>query len=256
MYIILTAMKFYFITKSLFSIRFFKTLALHQHRALAIWIVDIVCGFLQYWHVKCNLQFTYAYSACLLTAQICSLISLYIVNQQEHLKKIITTNIFSRNHQLRRRLPPSFRLIRRRFVRRNFIGHHGWNGRESTNQLRQHISHIITLYFLFHQLPYTISPGYYPVLVVLNSSPVSFPPETAFLCFSRPPGCTKDHEATNSFRNHYDNFSDYSIIKVNLEFKYLLGIKDVNQYSFTHLSLVHRALCGAMCALAIAIVLY
>ncbi len=35
LYITLTAIKFYFIIKSLFSIRFFKTLAL-QHRALAI----------------------------------------------------------------------------------------------------------------------------------------------------------------------------------------------------------------------------
>ncbi len=39
------------------------------------------------------------------------------------------------------RLPPSLRILRG-FVRRNVIGHHVWNGRESTNQLRQHISHI------------------------------------------------------------------------------------------------------------------
>ncbi len=39
------------------------------------------------------------------------------------------------------RLPPSLRILRG-FVRRNVIGHHGWNGRESTNQLRQHISHM------------------------------------------------------------------------------------------------------------------
>ncbi len=59
------------------------------------------------------------------------------------LKKIITTVIFSINHQPKRtRLPPSFMLMRHRFVRRNFIGHHGWNGQESTNQLWQHISHM------------------------------------------------------------------------------------------------------------------
>ncbi len=34
-----------------------------------------------------------------------------------------------------------FELLLLGFVRRNFIGHHRWNGRESTNQLRQHISH-------------------------------------------------------------------------------------------------------------------
>ncbi len=57
------------------------------------------------------------------------------------LKKIITTVIFSRNHQPRRtRLPPSFMLMWWGFVRHNFIGHHRWNGWELTNQLRQHIS--------------------------------------------------------------------------------------------------------------------
>ncbi len=72
----------------------------------------------------------------------------------------------------------------RGFVRRNFIGHHGWNGRESTNQLRQHISHIATLHFLFHRLPYTISP-------------TSLQPGMTFLCFSRPPRCSKDHGSRN-----------------------------------------------------------
>ncbi len=33
-----------------------------------------------------------------------------------------------------------FELVLHGFVRCNFIGHHGWNGRESTNQLWQHIS--------------------------------------------------------------------------------------------------------------------
>ncbi len=32
--------------------------------------------------------------------------------------------------------------ILRRFVKRTVIGYHEWNGRESTNQLRQHISHM------------------------------------------------------------------------------------------------------------------
>ncbi len=59
------------------------------------------------------------------------------------LKIIIITVIFSRNHQQRRmRLPSYFMLMWRRFVRRNFIGHHRWNGWESTNQLWQHISHM------------------------------------------------------------------------------------------------------------------
>ncbi len=82
------------------------------------------------------------------------------------------------------------------FVRRNFIGHHGWNGRESTNQLQQHISHIETLYFLFYRLlvhNLTIYPGFYPVLVILNISPTSPQTGRAFLCFSHPPGCAKDH---------------------------------------------------------------
>ncbi len=39
------------------------------------------------------------------------------------------------------RLPPSLKILRG-FVRCNVIGHHGWNGRESTNQLRQHIIHM------------------------------------------------------------------------------------------------------------------
>ncbi len=110
---------------------------------------------------------------------------------------LIKPKTFSRNHQLSTRLPPSFLLIQCGFVRRNFIGHRRWNGRESTNQLRQHISHIATLYFMFHLLPYTISPGYCPDLVILNISPASLPNGTAFLCFSGPPrfpGCAKDHE--------------------------------------------------------------
>ncbi len=59
----------------------------------------------------------------------------HIVNHQECFKNIITTVIFSRNHQPRRpRLPPFFMLMPHGFVRCNFIGHHGWNGWESTNQ--------------------------------------------------------------------------------------------------------------------------
>ncbi len=50
--------------------------------------------------------------------------------------------IVSRNHQRSRENNNAtiFELVLRGFVRRNFIGHHGWNGQESTNQLRQHIS--------------------------------------------------------------------------------------------------------------------
>ncbi len=105
--------------------------------------------------------------------------SLITRNTEECFKKIITMKLFSRNHQLRGRLPPSFMLVRRGFVRRNFIGHHGWNGRESTNQLQQHISHIATLYFLFHHIlvhNLTICPGFCPVMVILNISPSSLPP--------------------------------------------------------------------------------
>ncbi len=167
-------MKFYFIIKSLFSIRFSK------HSASCVCFVnsrDIVCGFPQYWHVKCNLPLTYAYCTCLVTAKICSLIPIYIVNHQKCLKKIITTNISPRNHQPRR-LPSSFMLMRCRFVRCNFIGHNGRNGRESTNQLQQHIRHIETLYFLFHWLLIhdkiyrdAISPSVYTVLDILKMSP-------------------------------------------------------------------------------------
>ncbi len=53
--------------------------------------------------------------------------------------------IVSRNHHLswdaRGRLLPSLKVMLRGFVRRNIIGHHGCNGRESTNQVWQHISH-------------------------------------------------------------------------------------------------------------------
>ncbi len=53
------------------------------------------------------------------------------------------TVIFSRNHQRRRpRLPPSFMLMRRGFVRCNFIGHHGWDGQESINQPRSFCRHV------------------------------------------------------------------------------------------------------------------
>ncbi len=48
------------------------------------------CGFLQYWHIKFNLLPTYAYPACLITTNICSLIFLYIVNHQQCLDKIMT----------------------------------------------------------------------------------------------------------------------------------------------------------------------
>ncbi len=136
---ILTAMKFYFIIKSLFSIRFFKTLVLqlHQHRALTfVNSRDIVCGFLQYWHVKCNLPLTYAYSACLPTSKICSHISLYIVNHQECFKKIITMKVLSRNHQLRTRLPPSFVLIRRRVCKMQFR----WSSRMEWPRINQSAS--------------------------------------------------------------------------------------------------------------------
>ncbi len=51
-------------------------------------------GFFQVWHIKCNLPLTCAYSACLLTANICSLISLYIINHQECFKKIVTIGNF------------------------------------------------------------------------------------------------------------------------------------------------------------------
>ncbi len=75
-------------------------------RVSAVNSVHIHCLLLradhQFWHVKCNLPLTYVYSACSLTANICWLISLYIVNHQECFKKIITTVLFSRNHQPRR----------------------------------------------------------------------------------------------------------------------------------------------------------
>ncbi len=195
MYITLTSVKFYFIIKSFFSIRFFQNISTPSASCVGCWL-DIVCGFLQYWHVKCNLPLTYIYSACLLTAKMCSLISLYIVNHKECFKKIITTIIFSRKHQLRKRLLPYFMLMQRGFVRRNFIGHHRWNGRESTNQLRQHISHANSCISCFIGYSYTISPDYYLVLVILNISPAYLPFGMVFLCFSRPPGCprwAKDH---------------------------------------------------------------
>ncbi len=83
------------------------------------------------------------------TTNICFHISLYIVNYWECFKIIIA---IARNHQLKTRLLPFFMLMQRRFVKCNFIDHHRWNGRESTNQLWQHISYIKTLYFLFHRL--------------------------------------------------------------------------------------------------------
>ncbi len=64
---------------------------------------------------------------------------------------------------------------------------------ESTNRHLEYKWHHI-LCFISHS--YTISPTYYQVLVILNSSPTSLPTGMAFLCFSRPPGCpgcAKDH---------------------------------------------------------------
>ncbi len=46
------------------------------------------------------------------------------------------------------RLPPSLRILHG-FVRRNVIGHYGWNGWELTNQLRQHISSIMEYAHVF-----------------------------------------------------------------------------------------------------------
>ncbi len=140
MYISLTAMKFYFIIKSFFSLHFIKT---STPSALCIGYVVLETSFVASYSID---TLNVIYRSCTpillvsLPQKICSLISLYIVNHRECFKKIITMITFSRNHQLRKRLPPSFKLMRHGFVRRNFIGPDGWNGRESTNQLRQHIS--------------------------------------------------------------------------------------------------------------------
>ncbi len=142
MYITLTAMKFYFIIKSLFSIHFFKTLAPHQHRALAIdYSSDIVVA-------SSSIDtLNVIYHSHMLILLVC-LPQIYVHSSpytslitRNALNKLITV-IFSRNHQLRTRLAPSFMLMRRRFVRCNYIGHQGWNVWESTNQLQQHISHM------------------------------------------------------------------------------------------------------------------
>ncbi len=107
MYITLSAIKFYFIIKSLFSIRFFKTLA-PRHHALAIDYSDIVM------------------------AMVSS--SFDMLNVIYHSHTLI---------QLRRtRLPPFSMLMPLGFVRRNFIGHHGWNGSESTNEPRSFCHHL------------------------------------------------------------------------------------------------------------------
>ncbi len=72
--------------------------------------------------------------------------SLWIVWPMSENSKIIMKVNVSRNHHLSwealGRLPPYLKEMLRGFVRCNFIDHHGWNGRESTNQLQQHISHM------------------------------------------------------------------------------------------------------------------
>ncbi len=139
------------------SLHFFKTLArLHQHRGLAfdytVFIVET--SFVASYSIDTLNVIYRSHTPILLVwlQQKYIRISLYIINHLECFKKIITTIIFIRNHQLRRRLLPSFMLMRRGFVRCNFIGYHGWNGQGSTNQLWQHISHVEHLYFLFHRL--------------------------------------------------------------------------------------------------------
>ncbi len=80
----------------------------------------------------------------------------------------------SRNYQLRRtRLLPSFMLMLCKFVRRNFIGHHGWNDRGiRINQSAFRIQ-MASYTCLIGQSSKreTISPSYYPVLAILNSTP-------------------------------------------------------------------------------------
>ncbi len=75
-----------------------------------------------------------------MSANICSLIPLYIVNHQEFVKKNNNdSNFLQKSRAEKNNIAPSFMLMWHGFVRRNFIGHNGWS--ESTNQLRQHISH-------------------------------------------------------------------------------------------------------------------
>ncbi len=145
MYINVTTITFYFIIKSLFSIRFFKTLA-PQHCALAIDYSDIIVVMASSSFDTLNV----IYCSHMLIKLVC-LPQIYVhsspytqlVNQQECFKQIITTVIFSRNHQPRRpRLLPHFMLMPCRFIRCNFIGHHGWNGWESTDQPRSFCYHV------------------------------------------------------------------------------------------------------------------
>ncbi len=128
-----------------------------KHRALSVHYnsSDIIVGSskLQYWHVKCNLPLIYAYSACLLTANICSHISLYIVIHWECFKIIITMVIFSRNRQLRwTRLPPSLvnamQVCKTQFHWSSWMEWPGINQSASTT----HQPWETLLYFLFHRL--------------------------------------------------------------------------------------------------------
>ncbi len=105
--------------------------------------------------------------------------------------------IFSRNHKLKRtRLPPSFMLMHNRFVRCHFISHHGQNSRESSNQLRQHISHInlcFSCFIIWSKVAlywYTDNPSFLQIFCIFNIIPASLPTRTAFLCLSHHPGCT------------------------------------------------------------------
>ncbi len=121
-------------------------------------------------------------------------------------------------------------LMWRGFVRRNFISHHRWNGRESTNQLQQHISHIETLYFLFHRLlvdNITIYPGFYPVLAILNISHSSLPTRRAFLCFFVLPDALK----TMTCRVSSQREADLSWLTNSFLWKTLQGSQNLYHFS-------------------------
>ncbi len=147
MLVIYLGMKFYFRIKFFWAIFFFKRLAPHQHRAMAILVLVVQSDIIVASFSIDTLNVIYRSHTLILLVclpQICVHSSSYTsLIKGNALKKIITTVIFSRNHQQRRpRLLPSFMLMRCRFVRRNFIGHHRWNGRESTNQPLSFYCHV------------------------------------------------------------------------------------------------------------------
>ncbi len=147
-------MKFYFIIKSLFSISFFKTLAPHQHRALAIdHSSDIVVASISIDRLNV------IYRSHILILLVCFIIYMftylppYIVNHQECLKKINNdSNFLQKSSAEKNKIAAIFYVNATQVCKTQFH----WSSRMEWPGINQsasttHQPHE-TLYFLFYCL--------------------------------------------------------------------------------------------------------